>query len=340
MNIQFLFGVVTVFGVLGIALFIAGLFNFLSYLPRRGKSALEGYGQSEKGDDDFSGWPLSARIARSVFSLRRDPALVENLDEKLRRAGYPYDSAAHYYGRQLLYTFLFGAFGLVATSSMSMFGVNLSPITVLLISFAMAVWGSQQPGGEVSKKITDRRESIIVDMNTGLPRLILHFRARNTVGPSFEAYINMAKTGSAELEELIISKQEAEQENIEFHDHAAQTLAGFGGNLFADIVNRMAINMSGETDYGLCSERTKMWYPQTIEVERFLNIIVTGTMSQFPVVERLQDLAKDLRIDHRLRQKENGAKARQLVMVTSALMLFPILLVIGGPLFAFMLAFF
>ena len=340
MNIRFLFGVITVLGVLGIALVISGLFNLFTFLPRRGKGALEGYGSSELAADDYSGWPLSARIARSIFSLRRDPSTIENLEDRLRRAGYPYYSASHYYSRQLIYTFLFGAFGVVATSSLAMFGLNLSPMAVLVISFGMAVWGSAQPGGEVDKQIKERRESIVVDMTTGLPRLILHFRARNTVGPAFAAYIEMSRTGSAKSEELKRSREEAEHENIQFHDHAAQTLSGFGGNLFADIVNRMAVNMSGETDYDLCAERTKTWYPQTIEVERFLNIIATGTMSQFPIIERLQDLAKDLRIDYRLRQKENGAKARQLVMLTSALMLFPILLVIGGPLFAFMLAFF
>lgn len=72
MNIQFLFGIITVFGVLGIALFIAGVFNLLAQLPRRGKGALAGYGEGDKAADDYSDWPLSARIARSIFSRSRD----------------------------------------------------------------------------------------------------------------------------------------------------------------------------------------------------------------------------------------------------------------------------
>ena len=64
---------------------------------------------------------------------------------RLMRAGLPFYSPQHYYSRQLTYTLLMAAVGLLVGTVAALL-VRIPPIVVVGAAFLLGVWGSSLPG--------------------------------------------------------------------------------------------------------------------------------------------------------------------------------------------------
>jgi hypothetical protein len=321
------------FGLWIILLSITGLLDGLPRLiEKMRQSELDKIGEVRpgKGAPENLDWPLFARLAKSFARVARNAPEGKDLMIRLLQAGLPYHSPAHYYGRQVTSALLFAAFGLVNAAAMALV-FHLPAAPVIAVAFALGLWGSTQPAAEVRAKIARRRRDLTLDMIYQLPRLVLLLGAYGSIQDTIAAYRATAQDESEDLAKRQEYLAQAQRYSEEFGIVLGESLAGLGGNLFAELLNRFAGELSRNVQPPTAAERLLLVYPPSIELRHFLDILVAGIQGGLPMKERLAELSNELRVDLRARQREAAQAANQVVILAAAAELLPIFAVVGAP---------
>ena len=111
----------------------------------------------------------------------------------------------------------------------------------------------------------------------------------------------------------------------------AIALNGMGGNLFAELLNRVAAELTRSVRPDEIAAHMRLLFPPAVELGYFLDILVGGIDGSLPMKERLEELSHELRIDLRARQREAAQSANQVVILAAAAELLPIFAVVGAP---------
>jgi hypothetical protein len=249
---------------------------------------------------------------------------------RLFQAGLPYYSPAHYYSRQVASALLFAAFALVNTAALAQV-FHLPAVMILAVTFLLGLWGAAQPAAEVRSKTKRRAKDLVLDMTYQLPRLILLLEAYGSAQEAIREYLATAARMEKPEKEREEARRQAQTLSKEFALELGTALAGMGGNLFAELLNRIA----GELTRGVRPEaiaiHLRQVFPPGIELDHFLQILIGGMEGNLPMKERLAELSHQLRVDLRARQREAAQAANQVVIVAAAAELLPIFAVVGAP---------
>lgn len=280
--------------------------------------------------DAAPAWPLAARLARSLGFLSRTAASDDDLNVRLLQAGRPYRSPAHYYSRQVTSALLFAAFGLVNAAAVGLL-LGLPLPVMLAAALAAGLLGAAQPAAEVRARIKKRSKNLTLDMTYQLPRLILLLDAYGTVQEAIGGYLATAeKTPLAEDE-----RRELEEGTRRETDYLALklgiSLKGMGGNLFAELLQAISAGLTASKRPEEIATHLRQAYPAGVELNNFLDILVAGLSGGLPMKARLGELAHQLRLDLRARQREAAQAANQVVILAAAAELLPIFFVVGAP---------
>ena len=285
-------------------------------------------------ESDVKMEPFSVRVVRTLqsFGRKKQDKIVqdENLEARLLRAGVPFYSAAHFYSRQFAYTLIYGAAGLFWGLVISVL-IKIPPITLLLFAFGMGYFGSKQPANEVKSKLAGRKKDMTVEMAMTLKRLIMNLDALGDIQSAIRKTSQSVKQTAVNPEEQEAIRQRSKEGSSENSILMGQVLTGYGGNLFAEALNRFAALLASGKTPKYAVEHTSKFYPQNPSFQNFLDVLVGGLEGKIQVTDRLNELLIDLR--HTLGEilKENVAKARQVVIAFSAACLLAIFGVVGAP---------
>lgn len=344
MNSRFLIGTVSAIGILAIIGFLTILFDVIKITPRKKKGVLTQSPDQDSEIDDENNWPLMARIAKSFSSVGKKEDEIDSnaeLELRLQKAGFPYFSASHYYSRQLGFSIFMAGIGLLMGVAISVYAININSTTVLAIALGLAFWGSQQPKAEVENELKKRKDALVYDMTNNLRRFTTQVRARGTAVEAIHYYISGVRVeGGISQAEWDQKVSQAKSDAEELSAQMGRVLAGFGGNLFADLINRLSHDLARNVPPEEASENVKTFYPYSVEVDQFLSIVEGGLRGTLPLVERLEELSKSLKVTRRSLRRESALKTRQNVMMGSALMIFPVFIVFLAPLLQVFSSFF
>ena len=283
-----------------------------------------------RGESDKS-WPVMARIGRSFSRLKRESYdSEEDLMDTLLRAGLPYTTPVHFYSRQILAALIFGAFGLVLGLLFSVL-IEIPPMMVLGTALLLGFWGSTQPQAEVKKNLKIRAEDLILDMTYGLPRLILYLESMGEFQLAANRVLQTEEVTSLPQDESLKRQQAARMVSEEYALLLGATVIGFGGNLFADMLNRLASYLAQSIPVLEAVEMTRRFYPATPKLNQFLDIVSAGVAQEIPMKQRLEDMQITLREELKLHVKERAASAKQVVIIAAAAELLPLFLIVGAP---------
>jgi hypothetical protein len=327
MMIRFAQALALTITILGFLALFNGIGGFLKL--GKGKGAFDEDLRSARSAE--KGWPLLARIAKSIFVLGRKES-EEDIETLLQQSGFSYPSLERYYLEQLGNTILFGIFGLVVTILPSFFGQDLPPGVVLGAGFGFAFWGSTRPKAEVRSALKRRQRALLEDMTYNLSRLTTFIKTHGTLQTALREYLATARKRSTPPEERrrILAEAQAQAETLAAR--MGKTLEGFGGNLFAEMVNMLAVQLAQGIPPQKAVQYVKQFYPYTLELEQFLTILTLGISEGLPLVPQLQGLSKQLRGKLRQRMREAGQEANLIVSAGQALiLLFPVMILIMGP---------
>jgi hypothetical protein len=295
-------------------------------LARLRRSKLENLEGLEQDAD----WPLAARLARSLGLLTKSALPEDELMTRLLQSGLPYYSPAHYYSRQVTSALLFAAFGLVNAAAL---GLALRQPLWLVAAAALGcgLWGAAQPGAEVRARLRRRGRELALDMTYQLPRLVLLLEALGSLQEAMAGYLETAQApGTSEK-----VRREAEVQARLMSDRLAMDLGialnGMGGNLFAELLNRIASQLARSVRPEDVAAQMRQLYPPSLELDNFLDILSAGLSGGLPMKERLAELAQQLRLDLRARQREAAQAANQVVIIAAAAELLPIFAVVSAP---------
>ncbi|MCB2160625.1 hypothetical protein KQH40_00905 [bacterium] len=314
-----------------------GLFTVMSGLLGVFERFIPGNRQNEIGkrlgikNQTEDHWPLMARIGRSFSSIKQEKYKTEDdLMDSLLRAGLPYYSPAHFYGRQIAYTLLYGAFGLIVMLLFSVL-INISPTVVIGTALLMGYWGSVQPQAEVTKLLKMRAEDMTIDMTYGLPRLILYLESLGEFQLATNRVLQTEHVTHLPEKEILKRQEAARLISRENALLVGATFMGFGGNLFADMLNRLASYLAQSIPVEEAIVRTKRFYPNTTKLNQFLDIVMAGVQQEIPMKTRLEEMQEVLRDELGLKVKEKAASAKQIVIVAAAAELLPLFMIVGAP---------
>jgi len=272
-----------------------------------------------------------ARIGRSFSRMKRESYQTDDdLMDSLLRAGLPYTSPVHFYSRQILAALIFGAFGLMLSLLLSVW-VQIPPTMVLGAALLAGYWGSAQPQAEVKKRLRSRSEDLMVDMTYGLPRLILYLESMGEFQLAADRVLQTEVITRLPQPEILRRQQGAMLVSEEYAMLLGATFIGFGGNLFADMLNRLASYLAQSIPVEEAVEKTKRFYPNTPKLNQFLDIVSAGVAQEIPMKQRLEDMQIVLRDELRLRVKEQAAGAKQVVILAAAAELLPLFMIVGAP---------
>lgn len=279
---------------------------------------------------DVKKWPLSARIMRSLFGDSKNrEGDQQDLMLNLIKAGLPFVSPAHYYGSQAIYSLMFGVGILVILLIMSSI-FNIPLLFIFVLSLVGGYFGAIQPDAEVKSGIKRRREEMVLDLTNQLQRFIT---ALESTGNAIEALRDVAQTAhDPVVDEETRKKAATESEALskEYQSLLAMTLQGMGGNLFAEIINRIAVLVGQGRPISEAVGDVRVLYPEAIEMDSFFNILISAEKG-VALKERLEDLSDQLYVDLDSTSRERAAKAEQMVTVAGFVALLPLFVIIGAP---------
>jgi pilus assembly protein TadC len=165
-------------GALGFSLLLsAALFPFeklmtaapASQSPLDRADAISGEGTARSKEVTiFNDKPILDRILSPwIVELTRriKPQQKADVEDRLRRAGYPYQTAGDYYGTKLVNGFLGFVVGLVVII------VVFRAPALIFIPIAMAVLGVVSPDQQISEALKKRQELLFAEMAFTLDRL-------------------------------------------------------------------------------------------------------------------------------------------------------------------------
>jgi hypothetical protein len=326
-----LFAVALITGALGLWIVLSSLLGLPQQVwARLRRSPLAGLEPGSGGDDHAHNWPLPSRIARSFSRISRNAPSDEDLMIRLFQAGLPYYSPAHYYSRQVTGALLFAAIGLVNAAALSM-ALHLPAWSVIAAAFALGLWGASQPAAEVRAKIARRRRDLVLDMTYQLPRLVLLLQAYGSAQEAIGGYLATADRVDISEKERREAKKQARTLSAGFAIELGVAMNGMGGNLFAELLNRIAGELTRSVRPEQIADHMRTLYPPGMELNNFLDILAGGISAGLPMKERFSELAQQLRVDLRARQREAAQSANQIVILAAAAELLPIFAVVSAP---------
>ena len=247
----------------------------------------------------------------------------------LIKAGLPFVSPAHYYGSQAIYSLMFGVGILVILLIMSSI-FNIPLLFIFVLSLVGGYFGAIQPDAEVKSGIKRRREEMVLDLTNQLQRFIT---ALESTGNAIEALRDVAQTAhDPVVDEETRKKAATESEALskEYQSLLAMTLQGMGGNLFAEIINHIAVLVGQGRPISEAVGDVRVLYPEAIEMDSFFNILISAEKG-VALKERLEDLSDQLYVDLDSTSRERAAKAEQMVTVAGFVALLPLFVIIGAP---------
>jgi hypothetical protein len=308
---------------------VSSIFGLLQKLmPEKAQGKIARRLGTNAGD---TSWPITARIGRSFSRIKQENYKTDDdLMDRLLRAGLPYYTPAHFYGRQIAYTLLFGAFGLIVLLLFSVL-IQLPPLIILGGALFIGFWGSTQPQGEVKKLLKERSDDLVVDMTYGIPRLLLYLESLGEFQLATNKVLETVQISQLPEKEIKNREEAAKLVSNEYALLIGTTFIGFGGNLFAEMLNRLASYLAQSIPVEEAIEKTKRFYPTTPKLNQFLDIVQAGIQQEIPMRERLEDMQEVLRDELGLRVKEKAASAKQLVIVAAAAELLPLFMIVGAP---------
>lgn len=250
---------------------------------------------------------------------------------RLMRAGLPFYSPQHYYSRQLTYTLLMAAVGLLVGTVAALL-VRIPPIVVVGAAFLLGVWGSSLPGQEVQQKIKKRRGGLILDMTFQITRLRIHLDVLGQIRGAMSAVLETAPRDNpfSEFERKQIEKNWGSLSE-EMAVEISMVLSGIGGNYFAELLNRFSLELSRGVAPDEAAEAMKRYFEPSFEMDSLLKAIVAGIKGE-PVKERLLTIDRRLHRQMRKMIREAGARAESAITVYSAMTILPLFIVILVPL--------
>jgi hypothetical protein len=170
-----------------------------------------------------------------------------------------------------------------------------------------------------------------VDMTYGLPRLILYLESMGEFQLAADRVLQTEEVTRLPQGEVVRRQQAARHLSEESAMLLGATFIGFGGNLFADMLNRLASYLAQSIPVEAAVGKTKRFYPNTPKLNQFLDIVTAGVAQEIPMKQRLEEMQVVLRDELRLRVKEQAAVARQVVIIAAAAELLPLFLIVGAP---------
>ncbi|KAA3643892.1 MAG: hypothetical protein DWQ07_17400 [Chloroflexi bacterium] len=275
--------------------------------------------------------PFTVRLARSFGRLASQTKDDESLQESLLRAGLPYVSPLHYYSDMFSYVMLYGAaglgIGLVLTTRSS-----APPLVALVAGFLGGLYGATQPNDDVKKWLRRRTQDLTVDMTYGLPRLVLILEAYGEAQLAMREFVG--KTADREISDKQKQKQEKYLPLLDSDDAilVGQALTGFGGNLFAEVLNRLGGQLSQGRPPAAAVQHVERFYPRHAALSNFLNIFVAGVEGKIPMAERLEVMVEELQQDTILIQQEAGKNADTIITIAATAQLLTVMLLVMVPL--------
>jgi len=336
MNAELMNGIAIVAGTLGLWIVLVSIVGQMDFIYDRFKkvsklqTARMITSVQEKAKNAEDNWPLPARLMKSFSSIGK--VKTENnrdLMIRLIQAGLPYYSAEHYYSRMVANTILFAGAVLLNLIIISLF-VKISPFIILGVAFIAGVWGAMQPASEVASKTNKRRSELILDMTYQLPRLIIMVEAKGNLTAAITTLTAESKQTTIDAKKKAEIEKVLKNKIVEFEFDLMGSLVGFGGNVFAELLNRFAMERNQNIPAEEIAERMKLYFPNSIELENFLEILVAGSAGM-PMKDRLMEMSSQMRDDLRARAREAGAKAKTYVIMASALELLPLFAIVGAP---------
>ncbi len=254
-----------------------------------------------------------------------------DLMTKIFQAGLPFFSPQHYYSRQIAYAVMMAAMGLLVGSAAA-FLFRIPFIVVIVIAFLLGIWGSTLPAGEVRRKMNERVEGLILDMTYNITRLRMQFDRWGQIRPAIDRMLETApKEGHfSDAEQSMIEKQwESFPEDVAVN--LSMYLSGIGGNYFAELLNRFAMELSRGVSPEQAAERMKKHFKPSFEMDNFLKTLVAGINGE-PIAERLREIDNRLHSQLSKRIRIAGAAAESIITLVSAITILPLFMIIGIPL--------
>lgn len=163
-------------GATGFSLLLAAAFfpfqRAASLAPRAGSpldraDAIEGREAPSREVTLFADKPILDRILSpwiEELTARIGPKRKEDVENRLRRAGYPYQTAGDYYGTRLVNGFMGFVVGLIVI-------VLLRSPALVVIPIGLAILGAINPDQVISDALKKRQEMIYTEMAFTLDRL-------------------------------------------------------------------------------------------------------------------------------------------------------------------------
>lgn len=248
--------------------------------------------------------PLAQRLLSPVLTdvgfflfQKQDAGGVE---ERLRRAGWPYTSVGDYYGSKVALAMAF--FGIGALCGVLF---RLNPVFIAVLAAGLGVLGLFRPDEEVQSVIKERREAIFREMAWTLDRIAA-----------------VMKTGEA-LEPTL---------NRLTSENYAWVSGGMGG-LFIALLRDIAAGLSARrSDVEAMLNNLRAGLPADMpELDEFLQIVQVNLQKRQPVVEQIRALGRVMRDELNNRIDEVAQKSElKVVMLTSGIVVPSMILVIGG----------
>jgi hypothetical protein len=196
-----------------------------------------------------------------LFGARSDPASVE---DRLRRAGWPFVSVGDYYGSKIAYTVGFFCVGALCGV---LFGLN--PLGVASLAAGTGLMGLLNADRDIEALLTQRRESLRREMAWTIDRLATVMSTGRQLQPTLVRLTS---------------------------DEYAWVAGGAGGLFIAllrDIVRELS---AGRNDVAVMLDELRRSLPEGVpELDEFLKVVQLNLEKNKPAVAQFRALGKTMR---------------------------------------------
>jgi Flp pilus assembly protein TadB len=251
--------------------------------------------------DDGTGPRLGGLAESTIFRelfvelSKRIRPVSGNLDDKLRRSGWKFESEVHFHAQRILTSFMMMAlFLLFAIVAKAVFGLSIGFFAIAILVAFGALVGFILPDNDLNKAIESRREQLKKEMGFGLDQIYIYLQS------------------GADLIEAL-----SQVGHMGIFGRACDTIAG---------------QVSAGEPISTVIENVKKTVPQTPEFDEFLTLLRTGIQKGEAVQDPFRERASSMR-QMLVRQiiEEGGKSKLKVTLVTIVFMLVAVLIVTVIP---------
>lgn len=248
--------------------------------------------------------PLAQRLLAPLlmdigfFLFQKQDA--DSIEDRLRRAGWPYASVGDYYGSKVAFALAF--FGVGAFCGVLF---QLHPVFIAALAAGLGILGLFRPDEELQQLIKERREAIYREMAWTLDRMAAVMKTGEGLEPTLTHITN---------------------------EHYGWVSGGSGG-LFIAVLRDIAAGLSTRrSDVEALLTGLRVTLPDNLpELDELMQIIQVNLQKRQPVVEQIRALGRMMRDELNNRIDEVAQKSElKVVMLTSGIVVPSMILVIGG----------